>query len=106
MPQGTDSMTAPHIPHSHFPSHSSDSSGSPVVMPKQSLPGTSEPLPDQPLGRYKEALRMWLHWNEAYDQLTARMFQVAHDQRQMEDLADHVDRLRAQAVAATRQLLD
>ena len=49
---------------------------------------------------------MWLHWNEAYDQLTARMFQVAHDQRKVEDLADHVDRLRARAVAATRRLLD
>jgi len=99
-------MTAPHLPHSRFSAQFPEVPGPPVVMPKQSLPGTSEPLPDAPLARYKEVLRMWLHWNDAYDQLTARMFQAAHDQRQVEELADHVDRLRARAVAATRKLLD
>ena len=40
---------------------------------------------------------MGLHWNDACDQFTAWMFQVAHDQRQVEELADHVDRLRARS---------
>lgn len=51
------------------------------------------------------ALRLWLDWNEAYERLTARMFQAAGDFARMEALADEIDQFRQQAVAASRELL-
>jgi hypothetical protein len=54
---------------------------------------------------WQEALRQWLQWNEAYEQLTTRMFQAKGDPGRLESLADELDRVRERAVAASRELL-
>lgn len=54
---------------------------------------------------WQEALRRWLQWNEAYERLTERMFQVKEDRMCLEALADQLDDLRQQALAASRAAL-
>jgi len=54
----------------------------------------------------QDAIRSWLAWNAAYEELTARMFQVAHDPARVEALAEEVDRMRRRAVAASRTLVE
>jgi len=54
---------------------------------------------------WQEALQRWLQWNEAYEELTARMFQAKDDLERLEALADQLDGVRQEAVAASRALL-
>lgn len=54
---------------------------------------------------WQEALRRWLEWNEAYEQLTARLFQAKDDPARLESLADQLEDLRQAIVAASRELL-
>lgn len=76
------------------------------VPPSSESRGTSSDIsPAQTAARMQTALRLWLDWNEAYERLTARMFQAAGDFARMEALADEIDQLRQQAVAASRELL-
>ena len=56
--------------------------------------------------RMQDAIRSWLAWNAAYEELTARMFQAAHDPARIEALAEEVDRMRRRAVAASRTLVE
>jgi len=95
---------------SHF-SQPHTAPGSPVLGPiSVSPPSESHPTPAnvalaQTAYQMEAALRLWLEWNEAYEDLTAQMFQAASDFARMEALADHLDQLRQQAVAASRELL-
>lgn len=56
--------------------------------------------------RWREALVLWLRWNQAYEHATERMFQAGQDPAQIEQLMDQMDELRRQAVAQSHQLLD
>jgi hypothetical protein len=53
----------------------------------------------------QDALQCWLRWNDAYEHLTERMFEVRHDQAQVEAVAQSVEELRHRAVARSRQQL-
>ena len=58
-----------------------------------------------PRGEFEHAIGLWLRWNDAYERLTARMFDARQDQAQLESLLDSLDRLRQEAIAASRKLL-
>lgn len=60
---------------------------------------------DDRVERCREALTLWLSWNEQYTQLSQEMFAAAGDQRQIERLGDELDALRVKAAETTRQLL-
>jgi hypothetical protein len=53
----------------------------------------------------REALEMWLRWDEQYRQLTERLFDGTHNARHLEEQLDYCDALRQQAVRKTRRLL-
>ncbi len=82
--------------HSHLATQPSDFDV-PVGVPQ----ATSDVSAD----RCEQALRLWLRWNDAYERLTGDMFEAAHDQSRVEALAEEVDRLRQQAIAAARNAL-
>ncbi|NQT37841.1 MAG: hypothetical protein HQ581_10150 [Planctomycetes bacterium] len=99
-------MSAPHSPHPDLTPHTSDFRVAPLDSTQPaSLPGTSQPLRQRTTPRAAEALRMWLRWNEAHEQLTAQMFQAGSDPARLDDLAEQVDQLRRQAVAASHEVL-
>jgi hypothetical protein len=54
---------------------------------------------------WQETLRRWLQWNEAYEQLTLRMFQAKDDPARLEALAEQLEHARQAIVAASRDLL-
>lgn len=55
--------------------------------------------------RVQEVLRMWLRWNDASQRLTERMFAARGDTENLRQMVDEVDRLRQEAVVASRQIL-
>ncbi|MBI2827571.1 MAG: hypothetical protein HYX69_23090 [Planctomycetia bacterium] len=57
------------------------------------------------IDRCKEALELWLQWNEAYETVTAAAFKKGFDQRQLEAAMDQMDRIRARAIALSAVLL-
>lgn len=56
--------------------------------------------------RWREALVLWLRWNQAYEHVTERMFQAGHNPAQLQEMMDQMDDLRREAVAQSQQLLD
>lgn len=56
--------------------------------------------------RSKEVLQMWLRWNEASQQATELMYREREHPEKVRELLDDLDRLRQEAVSASRQLLD
>jgi hypothetical protein len=56
--------------------------------------------------RCREALRLWLRWNEAYEHVTSVMCQEAQRQEQLQLLMDRMDQLRREAIAISQELLD
>ncbi|MCH8046404.1 MAG: hypothetical protein IID44_22065 [Planctomycetes bacterium] len=56
--------------------------------------------------RYQDALLLWLRWNNAYERVTATLYDARHDPRKQEQLLDEMDQLRQQAVDFSRELLD
>jgi hypothetical protein len=56
--------------------------------------------------RWREALVLWLRWNRAYEQLTARMFNSHRDPDQLQAILDDADQLRSEAMARSHELLD
>lgn len=58
-----------------------------------------------PRGEWEHAIGLWLRWNDAYERLTAQMFDARQDQARLESLLDSLDRLRQEAIAASRKLL-
>ena len=73
--------------------------GLPVVL--QPAEPAAADLPEP----YKKALVLWLQWNDAYEQATAKMFQSGQDQRTLEDMMDRMDQLRQDAVELSRDLI-
>lgn len=55
--------------------------------------------------RAKQALTLWLRWNAAYEQTTARMFQPGANIDSLQQVMDEMDELRRQAIALSRDLL-
>jgi hypothetical protein len=56
--------------------------------------------------RWREALVLWLRWNQAYEHVAEQMLQAGHDPARLEQLMDQMDELRREAVAQSHQLLD
>lgn len=56
--------------------------------------------------RWREALVLWLRWNQAYEHATERMFQSGHSPAQLQEMMDQMDDLRREAVEQSQQLLD
>jgi hypothetical protein len=56
--------------------------------------------------RWREALLMWLRWNQAYEHVTERMFQPGCNSAQLQEMMDQMDDLRREAIAQSRELLD
>ena len=56
--------------------------------------------------RYQDALLLWLRWNNAYERVTAAIYDSRQDPCEQEELMDQMDQLRQQAVAMSHELLD
>ncbi len=55
--------------------------------------------------RCREVLQMWLRWNDASQRLTEHLFDRRDDPQKMQEMLDDLDRLRLEAVSASRQIL-
>lgn len=55
--------------------------------------------------RWREALELWLAWNEAYETTTAQLYQAGGDPQTLEATMDQMDALRRQASELSRRLL-
>ena len=53
----------------------------------------------------RDILRMWLRWNDASQQITERMYDERHDPDKLREMLDDLERLREEAISASRQLL-
>ncbi len=76
-----------------------DSQGS-RRAPEPSVKEASAQTADQLL---RQAVALWLQWNEAYEQATARAFQAGGDQRKLEAIMDEMDAVRRKAIQASRE---
>jgi hypothetical protein len=56
--------------------------------------------------RWREALVLWLRWNQAYEHVTERMFQAGEDPEQLQQYMDRMEEMRREAIAQSHQLLD
>ena len=56
--------------------------------------------------RYQDALLLWLRWNNAYERVTAAIYDARQDPKKQEQLMDEMDQLRQQAVEISHELLD
>jgi len=54
---------------------------------------------------WRDILRLWLTWNEVHEQVGARMFKSGENLQELEDLLDHADQLRFEAVRRSKSLL-
>jgi hypothetical protein len=60
-------------------------------------------MPGQP--SWKEALELWLRWNECYEHVSAQAFAAGGDPRRLEELMDEMDQVRQQALDISRRLV-
>lgn len=65
----------------------------------------SEGITDLQL-QWREALVLWLRWNQAYEHVTEQMFQAGQDPARLQEMMDRMDDLRREAIAQSQQLLD
>ena len=56
--------------------------------------------------RFREALVLWLRWNEAYEQATSHLFAAGQSAEKIEDFMDSMDQLRREAISLSHRLLD
>jgi hypothetical protein len=56
--------------------------------------------------RFREALVLWLRWNEAYEQATAQMFSLGQNAKEIEAVMDKMDELRCAAISLSHKLCD
>ena len=56
--------------------------------------------------RVKEALALWLKWNDVFEKATAAMFERRLNLQQLHDSMDQADELRRKAVQLSQELLD
>jgi hypothetical protein len=55
---------------------------------------------------HREALLLWLRWNDAYERVTEQLFQIGDDPAAAEAMMDQLDALRREAASKSRALLD
>jgi hypothetical protein len=77
----------------------------PEIVDVQAPPRPSDSRTVADPGTWKEALELWLRWNECYEHVSAEAFAAGGDQRCLEDLMDEMDRVRQQALDLSRRLL-
>ena len=53
----------------------------------------------------REALQLWLQWNQAHEQITQTLFENGKPSQKLEDVMDHLDRMRKQAVTLSEGLI-
>lgn len=92
------------------PCVSPETLSTPSRGPSPSLPAsgdlsTEAAEPRSSMAAWREALRLWLTWNRAHEQATARLFKLGEDPQQVEATLDQLDQLRAQAIALSEQVL-
>jgi hypothetical protein len=56
--------------------------------------------------KFREALIMWLRWNEAYEHATSHLFVAGESSAKLEDFMDSLDQLRREAISLSQALLD
>lgn len=56
--------------------------------------------------RCREALVLWLRWNEAYERVTEQMYQPGTSQESLQDTMDQVEDLRRQAISLSQEMLE
>lgn len=56
--------------------------------------------------RCRDALALWLRWNETFEQSTAEMFASRADPSALQCIMDQMDSMRHSAVTASRRVLD
>ena len=56
--------------------------------------------------RIREALTLWLRWNEAYEQATSHLFAAGQSAEKIEEFMDSMDQLRREAISLSHSLLD
>jgi hypothetical protein len=84
----------------------------PRLLPEKA-PGEHTSLTSQSRGQadpasepaWREILRLWLTWNEVHEQVGARMFKSGENLQELEDLLDHADQLRFEAIRRSKSLL-
>ena len=54
---------------------------------------------------WREALRLWLRWNQAHDQITRTLFEDGKPSQKLEDVMDQLDSMRKQAVTLSEELI-
>jgi hypothetical protein len=54
---------------------------------------------------WREVLGLWLSWNEAHEQVDARMFKAGENLHELESLLDRADEMRFEAVRRSKLLL-
>lgn len=68
-------------------------------------PGLAQAQSQEHAARVRQALTLWLRWNAAYEQTTARMFQPGASIDSLQQIMDEMDALRRQAVELSRELI-
>ena len=58
-----------------------------------------------PTKAFRDALTLWLRWNQAHEQITRALFDSGKPDQQLEDLMDQLDRMRKQAVELSEGLI-
>ena len=59
-------------------------------------------VPDE---SWRDVLELWLSWNEAHEQVQARMFKAGENLHELECLLDRADEIRFEAVRRSKALL-
>ena len=54
---------------------------------------------------WREALRLWLRWNQAHAQITQTLFEDGKPSQKLEDVMDQLEGMRKQAVALSEDLI-
>jgi hypothetical protein len=73
-------------------------------MSRPSTPRRADTVPANEAA-WRDILRLWLTWNEVHEQVGARMFKSGENLQELEDLLDHADQLRFEAVRRSKSLL-
>ena len=58
-----------------------------------------------PAKAFRDALTLWLQWNQAHEQITRTLFDSGKPDQQLEDLMDQLDRMRKKAVSLSEGLI-
>ena len=54
---------------------------------------------------WREALKLWLRWNQAHVQITQTLFEDGKPSQKLEDIMDQLESMRKQAVALSEDLI-